>query len=406
MLGRNFNVRFLMKSEKTGEHGPQTIYMRVIVNGTAKDLTTSRKCDRKAWLTNLDCTTGKGQILNELNEHLQVLKMRAFEARRVLLETNKEVTAMAVKLLLTGGEEKQRMVLEIFEEHNKKMETLVNIDYAPGTMERYRTSLAHTKAFILWKYKCKDLPISKLDYEFADQYEYWLKSVQKCSHNTSIKYVANFKKIVNHCIRCGWLSRDPFLGYKMSKKEVKVVPLTQEEIALLKSKEFVSERVNQVRDIFLFCCFTGLAYADVFKLKRSEINIGVDGGKWIFTSRQKTDSDSHIPLLPQALEIMDKYADHPQCRDFDRMLPVLSNQKMNSYLKEIADICGITKKFTTHIARHTFATTITLGNGVPIETVSKMLGHKNLKTTQHYAKILDMKVSEDMANLKNKLKAV
>src|SRR6185437_3447713 len=165
---------------------------------------------------------------------------------------------------------------------------------------------------------------------------------------------------------------------------------------------FATERLSQVRDIFLFSCFTGLAYADLQKLRRSEISTGIDGGKWIFTRRQKTDTASRIPLLPTAQQILEKYLDHPLCRN-DKVLPILSNQKMNQYLKEIADVCHIDKYLTFHIARHTFATTITLSNGVPIETVSKMLGHRNLKTTQHYAKILDRKVSNDMQALKERL---
>jgi integrase len=161
-------------------------------------------------------------------------------------------------------------------------------------------------------------------------------------------------------------------------------------------------RLAQVRDIFVFCCYTGLAYADVEKLTREEITTGIDGEKWIWTNRQKTDSATRVPLLPPALEILDRYKDDLQCADKGRLLPVLTNQKMNSYLKEIADACGITKKMTFHTARHTFATTVTLTNGVPIETVSKMLGHRNLKTTQHYARILEKKVSEDMGMLMKK----
>jgi site-specific recombinase XerD len=157
-----------------------------------------------------------------------------------------------------------------------------------------------------------------------------------------------------------------------------------------------------VRDIFLFSCYTGLAYADVKKLKRSEIIIGVDGEQWLVSRRQKTDISARIPLLPAALTIISKYKDHPHCQEKDLVLPVLSNQKMNAYLKEIADACGIHKTLTYHIARHTFATTVTLTNGVPIETVSKMLGHRNLRTTQHYAKILDKKIGEDMKGLKSK----
>lgn len=169
------------------------------------------------------------------------------------------------------------------------------------------------------------------------------------------------------------------------------------------NKEIKFERLALVRDIFLFSCYTGLAYIDVKQLTSLNIKIGIDGFKWIFTNRQKTETKSNIPLLPMAEEIIAKYKDQPQCINQGKLLPILSNQKMNAYLKELADMCNINKELTFHIARHTFATTVTLTNGVPIESVSKMLGHRNLKTTQHYAKILDRKVSEDMMNLRDKL---
>jgi site-specific recombinase XerD len=184
--------------------------------------------------------------------------------------------------------------------------------------------------------------------------------------------------------------------------EVERAFLTQEEIETMFNKTFVSDRINQVKDIFIFSCFTGLAYSDVKKLSPSNINIGIDGERWIFVNRTKTDTRSNIPLLPIASTILDKYKNHPQVVHQEKLLPILSNQKMNAYLKEIADVCGINKELTFHTARHTFATTVTLSNGVPIESVSKMLGHKNLKTTQHYAKILDLKVSNDMKILKKK----
>jgi site-specific recombinase XerD len=184
--------------------------------------------------------------------------------------------------------------------------------------------------------------------------------------------------------------------------EVERAFLSQDEIETMFNKQFATDRLNLVKDIFLFSCFTGLAYADVKKLKRNNIGLGVDGERWIFINRTKTDTRSNIPLLPISAAIIEKYRNHPQAVNEERVLPILSNQKMNSYLKEIADLCGIHKELTFHIARHTFATTVTLTNGVPIESVSKMLGHKNLHTTQHYAKILDMKVSDDMKVLKEK----
>lgn len=382
------------------------VYLRITADGNAKEWCTSRKCDPKIWNQAAGIALGKKEEIKELNSHLEILKLKVYEIRRNLIESNKSVSAEVLKNVLTGKNEKPRMLLEIYQNHNDQMAALVGSEYAPGTMQRYKTSLDHTRSFLQWKYQLSDIDIRHMDFDFISDYEFWLKSIRKCSHNTAMKYLGNFKKIVIKCIRSGWLTKDPFDNFKMTKREVERTALFKEELEVIGNKIFSTDRLTQVRDIFLFCCFTGLAYADVKKLKRSEIALGIDGGKWIFTNRQKTETSSRIPLLPTTLEIIEKYKDHPQCIHQDKVLPVLTNQKMNAYLKEIADVCGIKKTFTFHIARHTFATTVTLSNGVPIETVSKMLGHKNLKTTQHYAKILDRKVSDDMEILREKLKAV
>jgi len=234
------------------------------------------------------------------------------------------------------------------------------------------------------------------------EYEFYLRSERKCANNSAVKYIKNFGKIIRICIANRWLIYDPFLNYKNKIKTVDRVYLTTGELQEMTNKDMVTDRLTQVRDIFLFCCFTGLAYADVKKLRRWDLVTGIDGEQWISIKRQKTDTPSRIPLLPAASTLMQRYVDHPNCENSGRVLPVLSNQKMNAYLKEIADVCGINKPITFHIARHTFATTVTLLNGVPIESVSKMLGHTNIKTTQHYAKILDIKVGADMAILKKK----
>ena len=188
----------------------------------------------------------------------------------------------------------------------------------------------------------------------------------------------------------------------MTKKQVIREILTEEELQTLISKNIQNIRIRQVRDIFIFSCFTGLAYTDAKRLKRSEIVIGIDGERWIYTRSKKTDNPTRIPILPVVQEIMEIFKDHPRCINQDCLLPVPSNAKLNAYLKEVADICGINKHLTFHLARHTFATAVTLNNGVPIESVSKMLGHKSIKITQIYAKILDRKVSEDMNILKSK----
>ena len=345
---------------------------------------------------------GNSDEAKSVNSYLDILKHKAYQFQKELILEEKPLNLASFKDKWFGIRTKPQLLLEIFEKHNEQIKALIDQDYARATLTRYATTLKHTKAFLQWKYKQSDIDIKKLDFEFCTEYEFWLKSIRKCNHNSTMKYIGNLKKITNKCVRNGWLLRDPFLGFSMAKREVERTALSEEEIQSISKKEFHCERLEQVRDIFLFCCYTGLAYADVKKLKRSEISTGVDGEKWIFTSRQKTDSSSRIPLLPMSIQIISKYELHPQCVNENKVLPVLTNQKMNSYLKEIMDGCSINKNLTFHIARHTFATTITLNNGVPIETVSKMLGHKNLKTTQHYAKILDKKISDDMRNLKLK----
>ena len=294
------------------------------------------------------------------------------------------------------------MLLEIFQEHNDKVESLIGKDFSAGTAERYRTCKKHVAEFIKKKYNQNDIHVQDVNHQFINGFEYYLKTTRKCAHNSAIKYITNFKKIIRIAHANDWIDKDPFLHWKGKLKIVEREFLTQEEIQKIIDKELRMERLDQVRDIFIFCCFTGLAYADVKKLTKDDVVIGVDGEQWVKTRRTKTDTRSNIPILPIAQTIIEKYKDNELMKIKNVVLPVLTNQKMNAYIKEIADLCGITKNLTFHLARHTFATTVTLSNGVPIESVSKMLGHTNLKTTQHYAKILDMKVSKDMEILRNK----
>ncbi|WP_138477984.1 site-specific integrase [Dyadobacter bucti] len=405
MLENSFGLNFFLKTPRTeNEDGTRAIYLRVTVNHQARDITTRRTWHPSKWNVRAGRATGNKEDTKELNAYLDSLTTKVFQAKKALLDADKELTADAIKNLMLGKEESKMTILKIFKEHNEQVAELVGTDFAPGTLERYETSLKHTREFIKWKYKEDDFDIKKLDYEFISQFEFWFKAKKKISHNTTMKYLANFKKIVLLCVKRGWLLRDPFYAFKFSKREVDRQALTESELKKVWDKEMGDGRLSYVKDIFLFCCYTGLAYADVYKLKRTEIVEGIDGGKWITTKRQKTDTPSRIPLLPMALEIMEKYEDHLQCENENRVLPVLSNQKMNAYLKEIADLCGIKKNITFHLARHTFATTVTLTNGVPIESVSKMLGHRNIKTTQQYAKIVDRKISDDMARLKDILR--
>jgi len=403
-MNKTFGLLFYIKRSKMIADGTVPVYLRITIDSERVEISSKRYVNPGKWNANGQKLNGTSEEVRALNTYLKTLEHQVYEIHRDMIEKKLPLTAANLKNILFRKDtvETNKMLVPIFEEHNLQIAALVGKEYAKGTLDRYQTSLKHTKEFIKWKYKVDDIDIRGIDHEFIMSYDFYLRSERNCANNSTVKYLKNFKKIVLICIANGWLDKDPFVKYKPKVKEVTRDYLTIEELELMINKQFVSDRVVQVRDIFVFCCYTGLAYADVKKLKRNEITIGLDGQQWIFTSRQKTDTASRIPLLTAALQIMRKYEHHPECADQGKLLPVLSNQKMNSYLKEIADICGINKELTFHIARHTFATTVTLANGVSIESVSKMLGHTNIRTTQHYAKILDSKVSEDMQMLTQK----
>jgi site-specific recombinase XerD len=397
-------VIFYPRSSKVNGKKTVPLYMRVTIDGRRFQCATGRTTKPEEWSRDPEGVIGKSREAKLTNDVLTTFKAKAYEIQKQLIQSDLPMNIDEFVTLWKGGASKQKsiMLCEVFEEHNSQVHQLVGADYSPSTAKRYRTSLRHTRNFLMQKYKVQDVPIRKLDYKFITDYEFWLKVTRKCNHNSAIKYLTNFRKIVHICVKNGWLERDPFVGFKMAKKEVDRPFLNKEELNALASKSFEMDRLSQVRDIFLFCCFTGLAYADIQKLRPDEIVKGHDGAMWVFTKREKTETPSRIPLLPQALEIVERYKKLPECVIKKKVLPVPTNQKMNAYLKEIADVCGIKKYLTTHLARHTFATTVTLTNGVPIESVSKMLGHRNLRTTQHYAKILDLKVGEDMKALREK----
>lgn len=398
----NFSALFYLKKPKNYVNGPVPIYLRITVAGKRAELTAARSVDPAQWNCNAGRVIGTKEASRMLNNYLDQLRSMVITAHQQLTEQNVTITAERLKNKLTGKAEVTRMLLDQFAEHNRRVEALVGADFASGTLERYKTSYKHTVDFIKWKYNINDVDIRDVDHDFITSYDFYLRSVRKCSNNTAIKYLKNFKKIILICMASGWLTVDPFANYKAKIKVVNREFLTEEEIQRIADKYFDMERLVQIRDIFLFSCFTGLAYADVHKLKPAEIVTGPDGELWLNTKRQKTDVPTRVPLLPSAVNILQRYIDSPICISRDKVLPVCTNEKTNAYLKEIGDLCGISKRLTFHIARHTFATTVTLANGVPIESVSKMLGHTNIKTTQHYAKILDLKVGKDMALLRAK----
>ena len=392
----DYTLLFYLKKPKKYESGPVPIYMRIAVKGKITEISVGRKSLPVRWCSKSHRESGTKDSTKGLNSYLDELQRQLVEAHRKLIDERKKITALSLKNKFLDREDKSYLLVEIFKAHNVEMESMLGIEFELNTLKGYKTSLKHLQNYIKTKYRKADMEIGHLDYSFIRDYDFYLKREANCKPVSVAKYIKHLKKIVNHCLRTKLLQENPFSEYKAKIRIREREFLSQAQLDRIINRKIESKRVEQVRDVFIFCCYTGLSYADVKKLSRKEIMPGIDGEEWVMTSRKKTDTSSRIPLLKPALDIIEKYRDHARCENEGIVLPVLSNQKMNKYLKEIARECNIPQNLTFHLARHTFATTVTLTNGVPIESVSKMLGHLDIKTTQHYAKVIDEKVSRDM----------
>lgn len=301
------SILFYAKKAKAAVNGLIPIYTRITINGKRIELSTNRFVEISKWSTEAGKMKGTSEEARSINNHLDLLKSQIRDAEMELIHKKIALTTETIKSKLLGVDERARMLVPIFQDHNNKIKELVGKEYAPGTLERYTTSLRHTIEFMQWKYNVSDIDITKIDHAFISDYEFWLRSVRNCANNTAVKYIKNFNKIIKICLANHWINKNPFANYKSKVKEVERVYLTEDEIQSIMEKEFKTERLSLVRDIFLFSCFTGLAYIDVKNLTKSHISIGIDGGKWIFTHRQKTESASKIPILPVTQIIIDKY---------------------------------------------------------------------------------------------------
>lgn len=292
------SILFYAKRAKTNVNGLVPIYSRITVNGKRIELTTGRFVEFSKWSAEAGKMKGTTDEARSINSQLDILKLKIIDAQMELVHKNIPVTSESLKLKLTGSAERSRMLVPIFQDHNNKIKELIGKEYAAGTLERYTTSLKHTIEFLGWKFKISDIDIKQIDPAFITDYEFYLRSVRNCSNNTAVKYIKNFNKIIKICLANDWLDKNPFNNYKSKIKEVERDFLSEEELQSILNKDFKTDRLTLVRDICIFSCFTGLAYIDVKNLTKSHISIGIDGEKWIYTHRQKTESASKIPILP------------------------------------------------------------------------------------------------------------
>ena len=403
MLATSFGLTFFLKTPRK-ETNDRLIYLRITVDGVPKETSTRRRWDATRWDQSKGRATGNKEDARTVNFFLETLEMKIQQYRTDLMYAGKPVTSEKLMDYVMGKAASQSKVVQEFQKPNDELLALVERgEYAIGTHVRFEVAKKHLKEYLRFKYSVDDMDFRELNFEFVKDYEFYLKTVKNISHNTAVKYITNFKKIVLLAIDKEIITADPFTRFKAKKIKVPKKPLSAYELAQLENHTFSTPRLSTVRDIFVFQCYTGLAYIDAFNLKKSDIKFGIDGEMWIITERQKTGSNINIPLLPKAKAIMERYKDHKLCLERNSVLPVTSNQKMNAYLKEIADLCGIESTLNTHKARRTFGSTVTLNNDVPIHVVKELLGHQSVKQTEEYAITEQQSVGREMKQLQMRL---
>lgn len=398
----SLKVLFYLRRYKLTSQKKCPIFLRITFNGIRAEIALKRNVAPELWDSKRQEVRGKSPEAQSINEQKRVFEMRIYEVYNKLVGKGEVFNVYKLKELFLGQNRNQVTIGYAFQYHNQRVEAQVGKQYSKGTYDRYVICKKLLEEFMLQRYSKKDFYLYEVDLPFINEFDFYLRTKRNCCNNTTVKYVKNFKKIINLARSMGWINHDPFAQYKAKLEEVDKEILTQAELDKLITKTFSIERIEQVKDVFLFCCLTGLSYSDVKKLSQKNIFIGMDGNKWIQIARTKTNVLTKVPLFPIANDILRKYENNVDCIKNERLLPVLSNQKYNSYLKEMADCLGISKNLTSHTARHTFATTVTLNNRVPLETVSKMLGHKSIKTTQIYSRVTEVKLSDDMAPIMSK----
>ena len=401
----SFGVRFIIRHSKSKLSGA-LIYARVTVDRKRIEISLNKTIEPALWDSKNQIAKGSKELVSRINPFLDQTRLKLIDCYRQLKEQKALINPVAIKQLFVGDDEGKSTLMSLIRYHETSSKVLLS----EGTLKNYGATEKYLRKFLQFKYRTDDIRLSNLNYQFITQFELFLRTSTPLQENNPLgnngvmKHMERLRKMVTLGFKLEWLPKDPFILYKLKFQKTEKDFLIDEEIAALETTTLPNEKLNRARDIFLFSCYTGLAYVDMAKLGPDNIVMGIDKEYWLKTSRRKTKIKVSVPLLPQALALLEKYKHDTLLIQKGRVLPFISNQKVNDYLKEIALYCKIGKYMTFHLARHTFATTITLNNGIPLETVSKMLGHTKLSTTQIYVHVLERKISEDMKSLRTKFK--
>lgn len=407
MKQETLSILFFILKGRLLKNGEAPIMMRITINGQEDQARILRSIPAESWNRAKGRSTGRDRTSRELNDYINELQIRSLSIHKELTLQEAHITP-ALILSKVFSQEEKRTLLATFIAHNEECRRLIGIDYEAVTINRYDNCARSLAEVIRREFKKDDISFYELSGEFIRKFEIYLKTEKRLCQNTLVRYMKCFKKITNMALSNRWMRDDPFRSIRYRQEATNPTFLTMEELQAMMDKEFTLERLEIVRDVFVFCCHCGLAFIDAKELRPEHLMKDNKGTMWIRKGREKMkrrhgDCISNVPLLATAQKILEKYRNHPYCELHNVCLPMYSNQKMNSYLKEIADFCGISKTITTHVARHTFGTTIALGNNVSLQNVSKMMGHSSTRMTQHYARVLDQSILEDMQGVESRL---
>jgi integrase len=345
-----FKILFYLKRTKTLNNGELTIFMRITFDGERVEVSSHQSIEPHLWNQEKGIVRATSNSSKQVNDYLENLKLKVYRYKKELEGYEQEITARTLGGLLQGKSSRRKGLVELYIEHNKKCRELVVKDIAPATLTRYETTLMQVKCFIQTKYRQQDISLQSINHEFLRDFEHYLKTIRNCGHNTTVKYIRNLRKIIRITLDNNWFKNDPFRNITYHLKDVNRAYLTDHELKLIIDKEFSIERSSRIKDIFLFCCFTGLAFSNVKNLTRENINIGISNQKWLRTKRKKTGNPSEIPLLEIPTSIIEKYENDPMCLVEQKLLPVGSNQKMNAY--------HLTEKHKTKTANERFSNSL------------------------------------------------
>lgn len=395
---QGLHILFFLYRSKSNEKGTSPIFCRLTLDKKRKQFSTGHFAKEANWNNLSQRYRGSSPEAQHINMSLDDVKAKLFNSYAELLKERETLIVDDVYNRFAGTDRMYKTLLQTFDYHNSKMKELIGKDYVQATYDKFVVIQNHVQDFLKNTYKVSDYPLSEIKLKFLTDLDHYLKVDKNQNQNTINKVIERVKKVIKIAVGNGWLNSDPFLLYQKKKYVKEVVFLNNQELKKLESHKFAQERLAAVRDCFVFSCYTGLAYNEASLLSAKHLQKDDNGNVWIEMIRQKTQRPIEVPLLPKALKILEKYG-YPEQTGV--LLPIISNQKMNSYLKELSVIVGINKTLTHHIARKTFASTVLLNNDIPIEIVSFLLGHSKTTTTElHYAKVVKDSVLRHVSKLK------